>query len=532
MAKKKRGAPSPAPESAEAPKENREAPAKKGRTMWKSGLDFIVMIAMAVVIALLIKAYILDVYLIPSGSMETALHGRPDGGDRILCSKLNYHFRDPERWEVAVFIFPYETARRSDPHNISEQYKGQNFVKRVVGLPGEHLAISRGDIWTRPLDSKGKHTRAVKPDSVQRGMWLNVYEENFSDIDVQELGTFWKILGGDAEVAPGGQLRLSPGEGGVRMDYRPMVPVGSGVKQMVELPGVPDRYTLEQPVQFRCLATDANGDACGHVFMKSIHTQNIQARCPKCGKLQDESAVIFYHRRSGLPVLGRYAVDPRYAVQGEKVRDRESDYHLVPDLRVVADFIPETAASRLTLVLREDNRFVQATLSPDGIVEISRNGEPSRPEQRMTATIRPGKKHRVEFYVVDGTARLFLDSTETALLDIPVWKDDERAHPRNLPRASGVSLAASGGGVTVSRLAIDRDIFYYSGWELDRGEKLAHMNSQGEVTISRDGFFPMGDHCPSSFDARSWGPVPLSLLRGPAILVWWPPERAGLIASP
>ena len=92
------------------------------------------MVGAAVCIALLIKSYVFDVYLIPSGSMETTLHGRPDGGDRIFCSKLHYLFRPPKRWEVAVFEFPYESARRADPYN-SEQYRGQNFVKRIVGMP-------------------------------------------------------------------------------------------------------------------------------------------------------------------------------------------------------------------------------------------------------------------------------------------------------------------------------------------------------------------------------------------------------------
>ena len=123
--------------------ESRDEKKKAPRPAWRPGADF-VMIGGAVLVALLIKAYVFDVYLIPSGSMETALHGRPDGGDRIFCSKFNYRFRPPERWEVAVFTFPYESARRSDPYNVSEQYKDQNFVKRIVGLPGETLAISRG----------------------------------------------------------------------------------------------------------------------------------------------------------------------------------------------------------------------------------------------------------------------------------------------------------------------------------------------------------------------------------------------------
>ncbi len=495
---------------------------------WRAGLDFIGMIGAAVCIALLIKGYAFDVYLIPSGSMETALHGRPDGGDRIFCSKLNYHFRPPKRWEVAVFEFPYESARRVDPYN-SEQYRDQNFVKRIVGLPGETLAIGRGDIWTRS-DPRAEYRRMVKPDSVQRGMWLNVYEEDFSDLGRRELDRFWNIIGGGVGLEKGGPLVLRPGSDAVRLDYRPKVPAGLESLAMVELPGIPDRYTLRQPIQFKCRNVLADGKACGHVYVKTFQTHNIEARCPACGSLQDETSAFFYQRRSGLPTTGRYAVSAEAAPQGED-STRRDDYHIVPDLRVVMDVTLAGEKTSLAVTLREDSRFAQAVFSGDGRVEVLVNGESSRAERRALADIRPGRTHRVEFYVVDGVARVFVDSTETPVLDVPVW-DDRRPFPRNFPKSSGVGLTAAGGEVSVRRLLIDRDVFYYSGWEQERGEKFASMNSQGEVAIGEGSFFPMGDHCPSSFDARSWGPVQMSLLRGPALLVWWPPDRVGRIASP
>ena len=54
------------------------------------------------------------------------------GGDRVLVQKFLYDFR-PKRWEVAVFHFPGEPS--------------QAYVKRVVGLPGESIYISGGDIF-------------------------------------------------------------------------------------------------------------------------------------------------------------------------------------------------------------------------------------------------------------------------------------------------------------------------------------------------------------------------------------------------
>lgn len=536
MAKKKRAAEKnpPPPEAAsdeEQPKSSDAAAAAPPRPGWRTGLDFIVMLAGAVFAALIIKAYAFDVYLIPSGSMETALHGRPDGGDRIFCSKLNYRFRDPKRWEVAVFEFPYETARRTDVYGISEQYKGQNFVKRIVGLPGESLAIGRGDIWVRRGSGRAEYQRLVKPDKVQRSMWLNVYEQNFSDISLRELQTFWTFSGGDASLERGGPLQLSARAGAAKMEYRPLVPAGADRLHMIELPGIADRYTLEQPVQFKCQATLEGGEVCGHVYVQTFRTQNMQARCPRCGSLQNETSAIFYHRRSGLSGYGRYAVDAKAAPQGEDALPRQSEYYIVPDLRVVADVTFENEETAIAIILREDARSVRAVLQGNGQAEIRLNNEAALPERRSVATIRPGQKHRIEFYVADGTARLFVDSTEKAIIDVAVWSD-KRPLPRNIPKTSGVALELLSGEADIRTLNIDRDVFYYSGLEHDRGEQFEMMKHQGEVYIAEDSFFPMGDHCPSSFDARSWGPVPLSLLRGPALLIWWPPERVSVIASP
>ncbi len=501
----------------------------------RAGFDFIAVLVGAVIIAIAIKTFLLDVYLIPSGSMETALHGRPDGGDRIFCSKVHYYFRDIKRWEVAVFEFPYEAARVNDSLRSTEAYRNQNFVKRIVGLPGEHLAIARGDIWTKPIASGGEYVRQVKPDHMQRDMWLNVYEQNFADISLDEFSFFWKISNpSQFELERRRPLRFTPSADGTpaTLAYRPRVPAGAKKDSMPELPGIPDRYTLRQPVQFQCNNNvGVNDDRCGHIFVQTFQTQNMQARCPLCGNLEAETSAVYYHRRSGLPNVGPYAVEPIAALQGEDAMPRDIDYHIVPDLRSVADITLEDEKSWYAVTLSEDRRRVQAVFNADGVVELRINGAASRPEHRAIAPIRLGRKHTIEFYIIDGTARIFVDSSTSPLLDIPVW-NDKRPLPTSLPTSSGVELAFGGGAAVVSNLKIDRDIFYYSSWERKTRYPFLFMSPRGEALINDDSFFPMGDHCPSSYDARSWGPVPLSNLLGPALFIWWPPERIKTIATP
>lgn len=60
-------------------------------------------------------------------------------GDRILVSKFTYMLSEPERWDVIVFKYP------GNPK--------QNYIKRLVGLPGETLTLRHGDIYARPTGS-------------------------------------------------------------------------------------------------------------------------------------------------------------------------------------------------------------------------------------------------------------------------------------------------------------------------------------------------------------------------------------------
>ena len=103
-------------------------------------VDWVVTIVGAVAIVLAIKAWVVNPYRIPSSSMEPTLHcGRPAPGcearfsDRVLANRFVYHFREPTRGDVVVFETP--------PAAKSKCGAGGTFVKRIVGLPSETVAI-------------------------------------------------------------------------------------------------------------------------------------------------------------------------------------------------------------------------------------------------------------------------------------------------------------------------------------------------------------------------------------------------------
>ncbi len=92
---------------------------------WKNwGEPFLI----AAVLALLIRTFLLGPYKIPTGSMRpTFLEG-----DRIFVDKLSYRFHSPARGDIVVFKYPLD--------------KKKDFVKRLAGLPGDHVEIRDGKL--------------------------------------------------------------------------------------------------------------------------------------------------------------------------------------------------------------------------------------------------------------------------------------------------------------------------------------------------------------------------------------------------
>jgi len=102
-------------------------------------------------------------YLLPRGTKRPAANG-----DRILVLKCIYQFFEPKQWDVVVFKNPGEP--------------GQNFIKRLVARPGEEIQIIDGDIYIN-----GEIAR--KPTKIQQELWLPVYDNDYQPIR-PELGLF------------------------------------------------------------------------------------------------------------------------------------------------------------------------------------------------------------------------------------------------------------------------------------------------------------------------------------------------------
>ncbi|THV35794.1 signal peptidase I [Glycomyces buryatensis] len=108
---------------------SQQQPQKKKGSFWK---ELPILLGVAILVAIVVRTWVVQTYYIPSGSMENTL----ELNDRVLVNKLVYNFSDPERGEIVVFTAP--VSWRSDPDE-------DEFIKRVIAVGGDHVVCCDDD---------------------------------------------------------------------------------------------------------------------------------------------------------------------------------------------------------------------------------------------------------------------------------------------------------------------------------------------------------------------------------------------------
>lgn len=91
--------------------------------------EIIESVVIAVLLAVVIRVFLFQFFVIPSASMEPTL----TEGDMIAANKIVYRFSEPKRGDIIVFKYPLDPKR--------------DFVKRLIGLPGEKLQIKNSTLY-------------------------------------------------------------------------------------------------------------------------------------------------------------------------------------------------------------------------------------------------------------------------------------------------------------------------------------------------------------------------------------------------
>ena len=96
---------------------------KRRGSFWR---ELPILLGVAILVAILVRTFVLQTFFIPSPSMEHTLNI----DDRVLVNKLLYDFRSPERGEIVVFRAP--TQWSGNP-------AGEDYIKRVIGVGGDRV---------------------------------------------------------------------------------------------------------------------------------------------------------------------------------------------------------------------------------------------------------------------------------------------------------------------------------------------------------------------------------------------------------
>ncbi len=118
----------------------------KGIFIIKELLSYAIIIAVAFVLAFLTQRYLIINANIPTGSMIPTIVE----GNRIIGNRLSYKFSEPERGDVVIFLYP--------------DNEEENYVKRIIGLPGDKVEIIAGIVYINDVVLDESSYRATNPD--------------------------------------------------------------------------------------------------------------------------------------------------------------------------------------------------------------------------------------------------------------------------------------------------------------------------------------------------------------------------------
>jgi len=446
----------------------------------------------ALILAFLFRAFLVEAFIIPTGSMAPTLLGKhgtllcptcgcefdfgpsraapdddqfvlpdeircpschallePDSvvvkpGDRILVHKWLYALSDwlgPRRWDVIVFRDP------ADPT--------QNFIKRVVGLPGESVEIVAGDLY---IDGR----IARKTPAAQGVLWLNVHD----------------------------QTTLPAGEAG-------------------------------ESAQRRWRTEEARNPAFGRGW------QGENDRVLRYDGVDD--------------TVRRLAFNVDDALLAEQLAsgvERGRGSACFGDVRLRAELAYRSGEGTFAVVIRRGDTAFRAMIRRDGGVELWRYDSFGSAREvgellggQSVEGIRAGAPIDCEVGEVDYRVYVRVGGAEVIRTKDEQYAPNlERLRGRNLPPALGLWLEGRGGGFELRVLRIDRDVYYTF-----RPGATVRAGPGDPFRLQASEYFVLGDNSAQSHDSREWwrlgphlppgyrlGTVASSQIVGRASLVYFP----------
>jgi len=521
-------------------------------------------IVIAFILAFVFRAYVVEAFVIPTGSMAPTLLGEhlritcdqcgyhykvdspagqgvtvenrrikemsldfhcpmcqqestaPPGtfissGDRILVHKYLYSLSEPKRWDVVVFKAPHRPQT--------------NYIKRLVGLPGQQTMILEGNVYFNPTpgtDAGWRIARKTDPDenahaeSVQRTVWQHVYHSQYVPLNAAMRSEPWRspwVIAAEGEAEAAGWKRGGPTGDDNELD--------------------PSR---------------------GFVF-DSAGKGALRFAFPRVFNVNSAMFFPYGQRRSSPPIIA------------------------VEEVRLAAAIEPRQDGLRVTLrtSARLDDKAglthnLSAIIDAQGNATLWRSDVATPLAAQNIGAMKAGETRIVELWYVDQEASLWVDGERVLSHRFDgLTYDDLLARAMPFEAFEGgptgamaaehkamdgfnrridlhvpvVKIEVEGSPVTLHRVELDRDLYYTSSGKGTVTKQREGNSPWGTpVTLKADEFFCLGDNSPYSADSRAWdtvdpwvlarsfaegslaaqsqGVVPRRLMMGKAFFVYFP----------
>jgi signal peptidase I len=520
--------------------------------------DTVEAIVVAFILALVVRGFLAQAFVIPTGSMAPTLMGRHkelacpqcgfvyavnaseevelrsfnravhsglcvncryqprlgDGpsfkGDRILVMMFPYDLPflpgsgSPSRWDVVVFRYPEEPET--------------SYIKRLVGLPGETIRIFHGDVYVNPPGGEA-FVLARKPLRHQSAMQISVYDDRYRARALADQPE-WQRWRADA----GGWTSPNPALSKFQSD-------ANSTPEWAEL-----RYEhrVPDPEQWDAVLSDR---PVPHPARATLITD-------------------FYSYNTNMGADSSDLLD-------DAQRDHEGAWmqpHWVGDLTLKANLeiknLKPEGALRLELV--KAGRPHRCTIDPaTGAAVVSRGDDVLG---RWETPVKGPGRYDIEFANVDDRISLVVNGTACGGSGYE-YESKERVPIPTVADLAPAAIAVRNVGVVASDLVLKRDIYYtQSPGRIDYGQvweeryprtptelfdflsdpsrfpNLGRVSSLRDYAVGPNHYFMLGDNSPRSKDSRGWGnddslwdpsgrrswEVPRPLVTGKAFYVYWP----------
>jgi signal peptidase I len=432
-----------------------------------------------------------------------------NSGDRVLVAKSLWetHLMSPERDDVVVFKFPGDD---SFPFKGPQQnHVPMNYIKRLIGLPGETIGIHYGKLYVMRGDEPDAEDRKESPSDLWKRRYM--HRDKFKELleNHQALGE------GKTRIAI---LRKRPDK---ELALRRLVyDNGHPAKDLVGQ--VPPRW-----------AGEPGSDWATHETTGFRHP------------LREKSEIDWLRYRHLLrPVNGQSKPELITDFMGYNTYETQFLQHMVPaqnwvgDLMLECDVTVDQPTGSLVLELSKGvDRFQARWDLSSGVCSLSRStlgevAEKKLGEARPTALKGKGT-YRVRFANVDERLTVWVNSS------LPFGDGVEYEAARELgPHAENdlqpASIGVQGAAVSVTKLKLWRDTYYtlnpgradadLSHEDWGEPERWGPLNKLAATTffVQPGHYLCLGDNSPESSDSRAWGEVPERLMLGRALAVYYP----------